>query len=137
MIIPILAVLGWLGDRRATLRLDKGDHSLEVESPLCARYGNATTLVIRVAKTSGNPDVWVEVSRDFLDRFAQVRPHPDTRTQDSEWTRIPCSLHPVGLMAVVNLEMTPEKYGWARGKVRVLADGLPAVEVSLSTFVLP
>lgn len=138
--IPILSVSGILGDRRSLYSARAGEVELQADVPACARFGTTTRVTL---KLSGLPerfnegDVTVVIDRSYLARFSSVQASASlgttSNTEVSFLPRPPRSESET----LVELQMTPEEYGWAKGQVQVWQRGKPTVSLALKTFILP
>lgn len=141
--VPLLALCGFLGDRIAVKEAKSAAGlKLHVESPACARYGNLSQMRIRV---EGTPEqagsvVRIEVATDYLERFSAVVASPAETGVEHGRLVFEQTLDSDARGAPWLFDLTPERYGWARGNVRVMRgdDGEDAAtSLELATFVFP
>lgn len=136
--VPVLAMLGVLGDGKAAHEADAGELHVRMEAPVCARFGNPVAL--RLAATGGAAPgrrLTVTVSNDYLASFGDARaPIAPSRvtTATAVFER---ELAADGSGALIVMELSPQRYGWARGRVRASLDEGGGVEFPLKTFIFP
>jgi len=140
LLIPLLSLFGVLGDRRLIANATSADLRVRVESPRCARYGNSVRLKIQVVLLGGNnPRRAVEIGlpQSYLDRFISIHVDPASARQNSRERVVLPALAPGQTDLDVVVDLTPERYGWARGIVRVGIASGETVEIGLKTFIFP
>ena len=141
LLIPVLAVLRVLGDSKATLEARVDGLVLNAEVAKCTRYGNPAQLKITVAAPADAQRVEVEVTTDYLERFSDIHAEPASVRMTDRSTVFARELtqdgDAHGGTALVVLDLTPERYGWARGKVRVSTETGGSAELEIKTFIFP
>jgi hypothetical protein len=132
LMVPMLALAKMLGDRIEHRTLRQGNWVMNVEAPACARDGAPLQIIINLSSRD-DPGVAelplrVEISADYLTRFTDVRRLPSVFGQGDA---SPAAGGPVVI------ELTPEHFGWARGRLGVTARTGERLELDLKTFVFP
>ena len=140
--VPLLALCGFLGDRTVKETVGAAGLKLHVESPACARYGNLSQMRIRVEGTPAQAGslVRIEVPTEYLERFSEVVASPAETGVEHGRLVFEQTLDSEGRGTPWLFDLTPERYGWARGNVRMMRgdDGEDAAAtVELATFVFP
>ncbi|HRE81778.1 MAG TPA: hypothetical protein PLN52_12050 [Opitutaceae bacterium] len=139
--IPILSVLGVLGDRRNHSSARAGDLVLEADVPACARYGTTTRVTLKLSgfrPEFGDPRLEVVMDRTYLSRFSSLKASsPLGGVSTNDVTFLPVTSVGEGDSVVLELEITPEEYGWAKGRILVRRGLEPAVSVFIKTLILP
>jgi len=129
--VPVLALGRLLGDRVESHALRTGEWVLVAEVPACAREGNQMRITVRLARAAGGAEAplsRVELSADYLSRFSAVRPLPSGFGDP---------VTPARVSAPMIIELTPEGYGWARGRLGVVTETGQRLELAVKTFVFP
>lgn len=137
-LLPILAVFDRFGTKDTRVATSSEDVSLVIEYAPRVRYGLPTQVKIEARATEGRSagPVTVRLSREFIDRFAQISvyPEPDEMGVNDYTFVLPAS--ETGGLVLIELE--PERYGPVRGSV-VASTGAGGAEarVELSAFIFP
>jgi len=131
--VPMLALTKGLGDRMEQCTVRHGDWVLNAEVPVCARDGAALQITLRLERADTGqlaPPSHVEISPDYLSHFTDVKLSPSVFgiTNESPKTDMP---------APVVIELIPDRFGWARGRVGVTTGTGERLELELKTFVFP
>lgn len=139
--IPVLALFRLLGDGQETLTASRGDLVLKVDAPVCARYGNSLQLKVSVSTPGAavvkSRRVSVDLSSEYLGRFSDVHAHHAPVRLTDAASRYEVELSVSGGVAALIIDLTPERYGWARGTVSATLESGESVELALKTFIFP
>lgn len=131
--VPALALAQLLGDRVERHELKKGDWVLAAEVPVCARDGDPLTITVSLSRAGDRSNAAikrVEVSTDYMERFTDVRRRPAVFAINS-------GADDEDAGAPVAIELTPDRFGWARGRLDVTTETGERMELPLKTFVFP
>lgn len=131
--VPALAVTRFLGDRVEHLTVRQGEWVLNADVPACARDGNRMQILVRLARTNARgdaPQPRVQISEDYLSRFTDVNGRPSVFAATAEPKRADAA-------APVIVELTPDRCGWARGRLAVMTETGERLELPVKTFVFP
>lgn len=133
MAVPVLALAQLLGDRVQRREVRKGDWILGADVPACARDGDPLHITVNLSRRSvprAEPMADVRISADYLGSFTEVRRKPFNFIQGEESGG-------ADAVAPVVIELTPDRSGWARGRLGVTTETGERLELELTTFVFP
>lgn len=133
MAVPVLALAQLLGDRVQRREVRKGDWILGADVPVCARDGDPLHITVNLSRESAKraePMADVRISADYLGRFTEVRRKPVHFALGEESGE-------ADAVAPVVIELTPDRSGWARGRLDVTTETGERLELELNTFVFP
>lgn len=135
--VPVLALCGLLGDSREVLVAHHDGLTLRADTCARARNGNAMQmrLTLEGAGLAGR-QVRIDVSSEYLSPFVNLMTQPSATGVSGEAVTFVQDMPAAGAASVI-LDLTPDGYGWARGRVRAVADSGATVELPLKTFILP
>jgi hypothetical protein len=139
MLLPILALLGLFGESVDYHRAETPEVVLHVEYPSRYRHGRTNPLRITVANLSPQPvaDLTVAVSRDYIDRFSEVKFLPELTTADETAFLLQFDNVPAGAERRVVVELRAWEHGRHRATVTVSVDGVANVQTTFTTIVFP
>jgi hypothetical protein len=130
--VPLLALAQLLGDRVSSHRLEHDGWVLNAEVPACARDGHAVQITVSLHRAEGTapaPVAAVELSPDYVARFSDVKRRPVV------FARLEKNAEPP--LSPVTIDLTPSRYGRARGRLGVTTETGERLELELNTFVFP
>lgn len=133
MTVPVLALAQLLGDRVERREVRRGEWRLVAEMPVCARDGDALRITVNLSLGSevrAVPMASVELSTDYLECFTEVHRKP-VHFSSSDKSIVADAVAPVVI------ELTPDRFGWARGRLVATTETGERMELELSTFVFP
>jgi hypothetical protein len=132
--VPLLAVFGFFGERRAEEHAKSSSIALDVWSPERFRYRQVQSLDITVRNVSRRAIDTLEVSLDtaYMSRFSSVRIQPSPRRT---FVVALTDVKP-GEARLVSAELWGERYGRHRGRI-VAAAGGDTASVWVNTLVFP
>lgn len=108
---------------------------------MCARYGNSLQLRLKVTGPQINGAesgrVRIELPAAYLARFTNVHAHLDVQEMTEAAYVVQQTLPADGSVAPMVIDLTPERYGWARGTLSVIDENGARAEVRLKTFIFP
>lgn len=144
VLLAVTGAVGGLGARSRTTSATGGGYHLEVQHPAVTRPGLATTIAIDVQTTDGRPlpePVVVSVRESYLKALDlnAIEPEPDASAAGGEevrWEFLPAA-GSSRIRVVLDARIEPGVQWGRNARVAVLEDGIPAVEVSFRTWVLP
>jgi hypothetical protein len=140
MLIPVLALLGFLGETMTEASTSSSDLSVRVEYPPRTRYLLPQEVTIHVQNTTSEnvPIIMVDIGADYIDGFTQVAFSPDVDEVTGEAYRVELTDVDPGESRVVNIDIRGYSYGPRRDTVRASVDESGAsVEVPIQTFIFP
>ncbi len=131
--VPVLALAKVLGDRVERREVRLGGWVVTAEVPACARDGASMQITVQLARADNRPvssAPRVDISPGYLSRFSDVKQRPSVFgvTEESAKTDVP---------GPVAIELLPDRFGWARGRLGVTTDTGERLELELKTFVFP
>ncbi|HSH95941.1 MAG TPA: hypothetical protein VK968_17475 [Roseimicrobium sp.] len=131
--VPVLALTKALGERVERLEMRQDGWVVNAEVPVCARDGASLQITVQLARADNRPMASaprVDISSGYLSRFSDVRQCPSVFgvTEESAKT------HAAGPVVI---ELIPDRFGWARGRLGVTTDTGERLELELKTFVFP
>jgi hypothetical protein len=133
MAVPVLALAEMLGDHVEQRVVRREGWILNADVPTCARDGAPLQITVRLSRED-TPAVLaaanVELSPEYLSRFTEVKLRPSVFGTTEE------SAAPANAQPVV-IELTPDRCGWARGRLGVTTGTGVRMELELKTFVFP
>lgn len=135
LLVPVLAVIGFFGETRATAHARTSELAIQVEYPTRYRYKMINSLRLNVTNTSpGQLDtVTGLLDTSYPARFSTVVAIPPFEH--------PYSIPIVGLkpdeVRRVRVELQGEHYGRHTGELRITAGGADTAVIKLSTFIFP
>lgn len=139
LLIPLLALGNLLGDRSRSIEVRGDEVVAHADFPEGARYGSPVQLVLTLHLSPGDParEVRVLVQGGYLEHFIQIHALPEIHEVRGE--EYVFRLHRRGneRELTLRIDLTPAKFGWAEGRLRIERDGRAALEVPLRTFVFP
>lgn len=139
LLIPILALLGFLGETSTTVEAAADGIVLRVLYPDRAHYEayNHITVTARNGSDSDMSGVMVEFDRALLDHFSQLSASPSFTEITEAAYRVELGDIEAGAERVVVLDYQPDTNGIHESWVRLIADGIDPLLVSLSMLVFP
>lgn len=135
--IPVLAIVGVFGSGDRTFNAEGGGVTVALTYAPRLRYGQPAQLKIEVRSTDDRSlrGVRVRVDTSFLDRFGKVSATPEPKRLSAQSYEF--AVDDGVAESVLVLDLEPEKYGSATGRVTVMVLGQVVVELPLRTFILP
>jgi hypothetical protein len=132
--VPLLAVFGFFGERRAEVHATSSSIALDVRYPERFRYRQRQSLDIVVRNVSRRAIDTLEVSLDtvYVSRFSSVRIEPSARRT---FVVALTDMKP-GETRLVLVELWGERYGRHRGRIVAAAGGDTAI-VWVNSLVFP
>lgn len=131
-LVPALALARLLGDRVERIESRTGGWRLSADVPACARDGDPLRITVNLARAhnrAASPMAGVDISTDYLECFAEVRRRPSVfKSAGDDVTEA---------AAPVIIELTPDRFGWARGRLAVTTETGERLELALNTFIFP
>jgi hypothetical protein len=137
--VPILALLGMLGDARAETNDTGSTLEIRVEYQLRMRYTEWASTEIVLNNLSDEPfeTLTVRIDKAYLDGFDEITLSPDaTRITDAYYEVEVENIQP-GETRIVTAAMRGERYGQHEGRITASFDTSETVEVTIGTFVFP
>lgn len=139
LLIPVLALLGVLGETSATVEAAGEGLLLRVQYPDRAHYEayNHIEVTVRNESAEAVSGLFVEFDRGLLDHFSQLSVNPSlTEITDTAY-RVELGDLEAGAERVVTLDYQPDLNGAHDSWVRLTADGIAQVQADISMFVFP
>lgn len=133
MAVPALALAEMLGDRVEQRVVRQAGWILNADVPVCSRDGAALKITVRLSREDAPAaltEANVELSPEYLSRFTEVKRRPAVFGTTEE------SAASANGQPVV-IELTPDRCGWARGRLGVTTGTGVRMELELKTFVFP
>lgn len=139
LLIPLLALLGVLGETSTTVEVEEAGIMLRVHYPDRAHYEayNHIKVIVRNQSGSDLSGVVVEFDRDLFEKFSQLNVNPALSEITETSFRVELDAIEAGGERAVTLDYQPDMNGEHDGWVRLTADGIAPVQADLSMFVFP
>ena len=132
--VPLLALLGFFGERARTRHIESASFNVDITYPLRFRYRQIQPLRVSVKNTWRDTIDTVRVSFDtaYISRFSSVRFDPSIT---SAYVVPITHLTPLS-SGLVSVELWGERYGMHYGTITV-STRTEYITVGISTFVFP
>jgi len=139
LLIPLLALLGVLGETSATVEAENEGLIVRVIYPDRAHYEAYNHIEVTVRNESGGDisGAFVEFERELLDNFSQLGVNPSLTEITETAYRVELGDLEAGAERVVTLDYQPDMNGTHDSWVRLVADGIEPVQANISMFVFP
>lgn len=139
LLIPLLAVLGVLGETSTVVEASGDGVTMRVEYPDRAHYEayNHISVTVRNASGADLTGVVVEFDRGLLDHFSQLSINPSLEEITETAYRVELDEIEAGGERVITLDYQPDMNGTHNSWVRLTADGIAPVQADISMFVFP
>ncbi|GAC1476776.1 MAG: hypothetical protein NVS1B4_18250 [Gemmatimonadaceae bacterium] len=132
--VPVLALAGVFGERRAEARSGSAVLDLRVTYPERFRYRQIESLRVTVRNTSGHrlDTVTVAFDTSYMGRFASVHFNPAVRAPYS----LPLVTLAPGEARLITVELSGNRYGRHTGRITA-STGPDSLVVPVTTIVFP
>jgi hypothetical protein len=124
--IVVCAIAGLLGVRAAESSSSSGPLQVHVKYPQTLRYRTSLPLQVSVSNSSGSAlsNVVVQIDRDYLDSFENVRLTPDAQEVTPRHYAVVLPSLPAGETRDVVAQLEAQRTGSLPASVKVAADGV-------------
>lgn len=138
-LIVAAALTGVLGLRPGEARASNEGLEVQVNYPKILRYKTAMPLEINIRNAGGATlnRIDVQISRDYLEAFQDVRFTPDAREVSDRHFTVSLAGLAAGQSRSVVAWLEAREQGRRQATLQVAADGRPALDLAWSTTVLP
>jgi hypothetical protein len=139
ILIPVLALLGILGETSTTVEVANEGLVLRVHYPDRAHYEAYNHIEVTVRNDSSGvlSGAAVEFDRELLTHFSQLSVNPSLSEITETAYRVELGDIEAGGERVVTLDYQPDMNGAHDSWVRLTVDGIAPVQAGISMFVFP
>lgn len=139
LLIPLLALLGVLGETSTTVEAENEGLIVRVHYPDRAHYEAYNHIEVTIRNESGADvsGVVVDFDRSLLDHFSQLSINPSLSEITETAYRVELDDIETGGERVITLDYQPDMNGSHDSWVRLTADGIEPVQANISMFVFP
>jgi hypothetical protein len=137
--IVVSAIVGLLGVRAAEMSTSSGPLQVHVTYPETMRYRTALPLQVSVSNSGGSAlsNVVVQIDRDYLDSFEDVRLTPNAHEVTPRHYAVVLPSLPAGETRDVVAQLEAQRSGSLPATLKVAAEGGASLDLRWSTRVLP
>ena len=139
LLIPLLAISGLFDQTRTESEQSNDEISIHMDYPSRYRHKTEGTILIHVQNNSQEsiPSLRLEISRDYLDQFSELRFFPELNQISADSYIIELSEIPHDTSELIRIELLASNYGEATGLVAAIAEGVEPLRLSINSFTYP
>jgi hypothetical protein len=139
LVLPVLALAGFAGDREGEASARGTGLALRVTYPEWLHYSTNRSLTAAVTNLGSEAlsPVVVRFDAEYLEAFTNLRIRTGTTRDSPEGVDVELPALAPGATAEIHLDVQGERYGPHRGRIAAVAAGGNAVRVEVGTLVLP